>query len=116
MTTAIPWDLLSEQYQKIDAYRKDILHMLNSDERRHHAGQELVSFLDNTLISNNTDNILASRIENRKLEAMSEPKYNANVSYDVMRGDWKYMCPNILRSGVNCNKNSLHKEAAHFMR
>ena len=108
MTGAIPWDLLCKQYQEINAYKDDILHMVKCEENAFRAGQEFAQSLDTIAAINEEKERKISEAkhdtitnENMKLFDMS----NTNLSQDITKIN------NTKKVGPTMDGNSYHEQS-----
>ena len=111
MTGAIPWDLLCKQYQEINAYKDDILHMVKCEENAFRAGQEFAQSLDTIAAINEEKAKIISQAkqdtitnENMKLFDITQ----TNNSQNILEND---TTKRILQTdGPTMDENTYHQQ------
>lgn len=76
MTGSIPWDILEKQYSSLNAYKDEVIHMIESEENAFRAGVEFAQQLDKTALEDekkfNNGNDLASKDLQKSLRKANE--------------------------------------------
>jgi len=80
MTGAIPWDVLCKQYQEINAYKDEILHMVKCEENAFRAGREFAQSLDNIAAINSDKQDVIDRAQTNKITSENMKLFNISES------------------------------------